>query len=82
MSFIKTHSFNSLEEVLGFLKSEIEDLADAPNPPDEDTKEICDFELRRQVLLNVVKHIDYKDPDEFKKYVEFIYEFLVAGAAE
>ena len=78
---VKTHSFNSLEEVLGFLKSEIEEL-EATAAADEDTEEVCDFELRRQVLLNVVKHIDYKDPDEFRKYVEFIYDFLVAGAAE
>lgn len=73
-------SFATLEEMLAHLrKVEAEAEAEAA---DEDTEEICDFELRRQVLLNVVKHIDYKDPDEFKKYVEFIYEFLGAGAAE
>ncbi len=78
----KTHTFNSLDEVLGFIQAQIKELEEGPTAPTEEVVELDDFEIRRHVIRFVVDHIGFNSAEEFKQYVEFIYEFMVAASDE
>lgn len=71
--------FNSLDELLEHLREEIAAAEDTPVQGDDEVVEISDWDLRKAILKDVAKHFDYSSPEEYKQYVEFIYEFLTAS---
>lgn len=77
---MEARKFNSLGELLEHLREEIAAAEDTPVPGDDEVVEISDWDLRKAILKDVAKHFDYSSPEEYKQYVEFIYEFLVEAA--
>lgn len=77
---MEARKFNSLGELLEHLREEIAAAEDNPVPGDDEVVEISDWDLRKAILKDVAKHFDYSSPEEYKQYVEFIYEFLVEAA--
>lgn len=76
MSFITEKKFDSLEEMLDHLRSVVEQAEAAQPPEDDDGIEVGDFDLRRAVVKTVIDRIEFNSPEEFVKYVEFIYGFM------
>lgn len=76
---MEARKFSSLGELLEHLHEEIAASGDAPVPGDDEVIEVSDWDLRKAILKDVAKHFDYSSPEEYKQYVEFIYEFLTAS---
>lgn len=77
---MEARKFETLGELLEHLREEIA-AAEATETAggDDDVVEISDWDLRKAILKDVAKHFDYSSPEEYKQYVEFIYEFLTAS---
>lgn len=85
-----THTFTSLDEMMKHIAGVIAEAEAAEraqhdtetSPATGDVLEIDDFEIRRHVIRFVVDKIGFNSAEEFKQYVEFIYEFMVAASDE
>ena len=77
---MEARKFETLGELLEHLREEIA-AAEARETAggDDVLVEISDWDLRKAILKDVATHFDYSSPEEYKQYVEFIYEFLTAS---
>lgn len=74
--------FNSLDELLKHLSGVMAEAeaAEAAAQQDAESTEIDDWELRRHVIAYVTDKIEFSSPEEFKQYVEFVYEFMATAS--
>lgn len=76
---VESRQFSSLSELLEHLREEIAAAEATPSRPEVDLDDeivISDFDLRRATVKAVIDHIGFGSPEEFAKYVEFIYGFV------
>lgn len=79
---MEARKFETLGELLEHLREEIAAAEDTPSRPEVDLDDeivISDFDLRRATVKAVIDHIGFSSPEEFAKYVEFIYGFVTAS---
>jgi hypothetical protein len=79
--------FNSLDEMLKHLEGVIREADSAEaghaSSPELDTDdESFDWDLRRHTIMFVTNKIDFETPEQFKAYVEFIYQFMLEGTED
>lgn len=83
-------NFKSIDELLNHLSEVMAQAEAAEAAQAEQAGEPCtcaeesidDWELRRHVVAYVVDKIGFGNFDEFKAYVEFIYEFMAEACEE
>lgn len=77
---MEARKFSSLEELLNHIREVVETTeAEEAGVTQVDDEGVSDWDLRKAILKDVAKHFDYSSPEEYKQYVEFIYEFLTAS---
>lgn len=77
---MNARQFNSLEELLNHIREVVETAeAEEAGVTQVDDEGVSDFDLRRAVVKAVIDQIGFGSPEEFAKYVEFIYNFMAAS---